>query len=192
MPDSRGDPITVHGRRLACENRMFRVYLDHIEGASQPAIPDFLVVEPRAVAGDFVTGVAVLPVIEDAIGLLRVYRHPVRRYSWEAPRGFIDAGETPEAAAARELEEETGLRCEPAALTHLGYVSPEPGVIRARLALFAASDCTRVRAFEAGELGHAAFRLFTRAEQRDLTLQSAIEDGTTLAALHRYATLEAR
>ncbi len=33
-----------------------------------------------------------------------------RRGSWDLPKGKIDKGETPEAAAVREVEEETGLK----------------------------------------------------------------------------------
>jgi ADP-ribose pyrophosphatase len=44
------------------------------------------------------------------IVLVRQYRHPLEAYTWEACAGGIDAGETPEAAAIRELREETGYR----------------------------------------------------------------------------------
>lgn len=36
------------------------------------------------------------------------YRPPLRAWSIEFPAGLIDEGETPEEAARRELEEETG------------------------------------------------------------------------------------
>ncbi|MFJ4679203.1 NUDIX domain-containing protein [Kitasatospora sp. NPDC088783] len=41
---------------------------------------------------------------------------PYGHGQWHAPSGKLDAGETPAAAAARELEEETGLTTDPAAL----------------------------------------------------------------------------
>jgi len=40
--------------------------------------------------------------------LVRQYRHPLGRDNWEVVAGGLDAGESPEDAAARELREETG------------------------------------------------------------------------------------
>ena len=40
--------------------------------------------------------------------LVRQYRHPLAREHWEVVAGVMNAGESPEEAAARELREETG------------------------------------------------------------------------------------
>jgi NADH pyrophosphatase NudC (nudix superfamily) len=42
---------------------------------------------------------------------------------WSLPGGFIEAGETPEAAVIREVEEETGLSCQPLRLLNAQGVS---------------------------------------------------------------------
>jgi ADP-ribose pyrophosphatase len=46
----------------------------------------------------------------DEVVLVRQYRYPLGAKTWELCAGGIDPGETPEAAAIRELREETGYR----------------------------------------------------------------------------------
>jgi 8-oxo-dGTP pyrophosphatase MutT (NUDIX family) len=46
---------------------------------------------------------------DDRVVLVGQWRYPLRRYSWEIVEGGTDDGETPEQAAARELQEEAGL-----------------------------------------------------------------------------------
>lgn len=70
--------------------------------------------------------VAVFAMTPDgAIPIVRQYRPAVEDYTWEFPAGTIDAGETPEQAAARELLEETGLRVE--TLLRTGSYHPDTG-----------------------------------------------------------------
>ncbi len=57
-------------------------------------------------------GVVIYPILKEdpeKIVLIRQYRYPVGDYLYELPAGLIDAGETPEEAAVREMKEETGL-----------------------------------------------------------------------------------
>lgn len=60
-------------------------------------------------------GVVIYPILKEdpeKIVLIRQYRYPVGDYLYELPAGLIDAGETPEEAAVREMKEETGLNFE--------------------------------------------------------------------------------
>lgn len=89
---------------------------------------------PDGRKGDFVQlevpdWVNVLPLITDDQGrecflLVRQYRHGSGRITVEFPAGAIDHGEMPEAAAARELLEETGYQAE--SLEQIGAVNPNP------------------------------------------------------------------
>ncbi len=57
-------------------------------------------------------GITIYAVTEEAeprIALVHEYRFPVDEYIYSLPSGLIDPGETAGEAAAREMEEETGL-----------------------------------------------------------------------------------
>jgi ADP-ribose pyrophosphatase len=43
------------------------------------------------------------------IPIVRQFRPAVETYTWELPGGLVEAAESPEATAARELQEETGV-----------------------------------------------------------------------------------
>lgn len=62
---------------------------------------------------------------KDKIILIRQYRHSVGKTLWEIPAGHIDNNETPEHAAKRELEEETGLEAKK--IRKIGKVFVSPG-----------------------------------------------------------------
>jgi len=82
--------------------------------------------------------VVLIPVDADGrVIFVKQYRAPLDRETWELPAGGIDPGETAEAAAARECEEEIGLV--PAALERLGSWYPTPGYCDEEMIFFKAS-----------------------------------------------------
>jgi ADP-ribose pyrophosphatase len=97
--------------------------------------------------------VIVIPVLDDGrLVLERIYRHPYRAWVTEFPAGGIEPGEDPCAAAARELEEETGYRA--ARCTHLHAIEAMPGLLRMRLHVVLAEGLTPggIQALEALEM----------------------------------------
>jgi len=70
--------------------------------------------------------------------LVRQYRHSVRRDLWELPAGSLDPGESPDAAAKRECEEEVGLV--PHRIDRLGGLYPTPGYCDEEMIFFRVSD----------------------------------------------------
>jgi ADP-ribose pyrophosphatase len=66
--------------------------------------------------------VAILPLLDNLPVLIKVFRHGLRDWSLEFPRGGADPGESPEAAARREVIEETGAT--EAELQPLGQFTP--------------------------------------------------------------------
>jgi 8-oxo-dGTP pyrophosphatase MutT (NUDIX family) len=182
-------PPVLAKRTLACENSRFSVFLDELTGQGWPSISDYLVVAPKQVSDNLVTGVAVLPICEGKIGLIKAYRHAIQGESWEIPRGFIEKDESVPASALRELEEETGLSCDPGEIKFLGFVTPDAGILAARVQVYAALRCKRIRPYGPTEVGHREFRLFYRADIDDLISRAEIQDPCTAVAYYRYITL---
>jgi len=69
----------------------------------------------------------VLAVHRRSILLVRQYRLPAEKSLWELPAGKVDEGETPMAAAKRELAEETGYRA--GRWRKLREFYPSPGLL---------------------------------------------------------------
>jgi 8-oxo-dGTP pyrophosphatase MutT (NUDIX family) len=70
--------------------------------------------------------------------MVRQWRHGSRTLSLEFPGGVCEAEEDPEAAAARELLEETAYM--PGRIRKLGEMSPNPALMTNRVHFFLAED----------------------------------------------------
>ncbi len=176
----------ILARRMMCENSKFKIFFDHIQWDNDEVVPDYIVVAPKIQTENHVTGVSILPVAEDRIGLIKVFRHAVGDFFWEVPRGFIDPGESAETAAVRELREETWLKCREKDLLTLGFITPEAGVLAARLQLFVALNCVQDDSYIANEIGHQEFRFFESRQVASMIEQSEIQDPSTIVIYFKY------
>jgi ADP-ribose pyrophosphatase len=82
--------------------------------------------------------VVLIPVRDDGqVVMIRQYRHALGRNIWELPAGNVDDGESAEAAAARECEEEIGQV--PTKVERMGSFYPTPGYCDEEMIFFRVS-----------------------------------------------------
>jgi 8-oxo-dGDP phosphatase len=79
---------------------------------------------------------------QDRVLLIWRHRFVQDQWGWELPGGDVDEGEEPGAAAARELEEQTGYRA--GRLEHLVTFQPLAEVVDAERVVFVGRDVQRV------------------------------------------------
>ena len=83
--------------------------------------------------------------------LIRQFRHAAGGFIIEVPAGKLDAGESPETCARRELEEEAGVQA--GELVRLGSILTTPGFTDEVIHLFLARDLApSTQALEADEV----------------------------------------
>jgi len=93
-------------------------------------------IHPRLFLPDFAI---VLPLLSpDRLVMIWNYRHAIQRWELELPAGHIEDGESPAAAAERELEEETGYKTR--SMKDLGWFFPSPGKSSQRAYAFLARN----------------------------------------------------
>ena len=127
---------------------------------------------------------AVVVDAQDNVLLVRQYRHAVGTELLEIPAGGIEEGETPEQAACRELQEETGFF--PQRLVNLGGFYAAPGYCTEYLHLYLACDLVpkplHAEDTESIEVVRVPF-----AEIPAMISSGKIRDAKSIAGLLRYS-----
>ncbi len=111
---------TVHGERSLYDSEWVSLHLADVELEDGRRFEHHVIrIATPAVA-------AVVHDPERGVLMIRRHRFITDTWGWEVPAGRLEAGEGPEAAAAREVLEETGWR--PGPLTPLGASRPMQGL----------------------------------------------------------------
>lgn len=126
-------------------------------------------------------GVVILAESEDGrIPLVRQHRYPINNDLLELPAGKQDAGEEPVVSAAREFEEETGLR--PLSLEHVCSYYTSPGFCD-ELLHFYYSDQLEKSEMAPVEDEDLEVEYYTLEEALEMVFKGEIVDGKTITAL---------
>jgi len=128
--------------------------------------------------------VVVLPVLADGrILLIQQYRHATRQYLWELVAGRMDPGETPKAAAARELIEETGYRAKRFRI--FLDIFPTPGFLVERMFILLAEGLTAGEA-EPEEDEKIISRSHDRKQLEEMIRGGKLRDAKSIAGILFY------
>ncbi|RED61615.1 NUDIX domain-containing protein [Cohnella lupini] len=130
--------------------------------------------------------VAVIAIIDNKMLVVEQFRKALEKVQVEIPAGKLDAFEEPEAAAFRELEEETGYRAKN--LVHLHSFSTSPGFAEEIVHLYYTDD------LEKGEvqLDDEEFltcEAISLDQAQDYIKQGRICDAKTLLAVYAWRML---
>jgi len=161
------------GSRVVYDGDILRLRLDEVELPSGCKTA-------REVA-EHADAVAIIA-LDDAGNVLleRQYRHAAGKEILEIPAGCIEPGESPEDAARREMQEETGFL--PQKLKKLGSFYSAPGWATEKLHLFLATDLvpSPLVAEDTDEIKLEAVPISRVSE---LISEGVIEDAKSIAGL---------
>jgi ADP-ribose pyrophosphatase len=164
-------------REVIRQGRIFRIEVDRVTLPTGHTLDMEIIRHPGSVV--------LLPMPGPGqIILIRQYRYTLDRYIWELPAGSLKPGEDPDSAAARECEEEIGLR--PGSIERLQGFYPTPGFCDELMIFY---RCTELRpppadsAAQKDEDEDIEPRTFTLAEARALVASGEIVDLKTVAGL---------
>ena len=169
---------TILSSNLDKSYRVFNLRTDHARSPRTGRSHDFFVMESS-------TWVNIIPLTPNReVVLVRQYRHGTRSLTLEIPGGLVEDRDDPEAAALRELREETGYTA--ASALSLGYVHPNPAIQNNRCYTFLAENVSPMGPQQQDEKEDIEVVLSPLHDIPRLIREGAITHALVIAAFYRY------
>jgi ADP-ribose pyrophosphatase len=121
---------------------------------------------------------------EEDVILIRQYRHGIQGFTLEIPGGIIEAEDSPEGAAVRELYEETGYRAKE--MISLGSVHANPAILNNICYTYLAKDVYQAGKQELDDKEDIEIVIKPLAEIPRLIKEGEITHSLILAAFYRF------
>jgi ADP-ribose diphosphatase len=178
----RGASGKILSSRMLYEGRVFSVRRDRVREPGAVEVTRDVVVHFGSVV--------LLPVFPGGeILLVRQYRHAVGCFLWELVAGRIEPGESPLAAARRELAEETGYTAR--RFRKLMDVFPTPGFLSEHMVVFACDGLAAGKAHPEADERIETHRFTLRRLER-MMRTGRLRDAKSIASILYYARFARR
>jgi 8-oxo-dGTP pyrophosphatase MutT (NUDIX family) len=175
-------PWTVISSTPDKSYRVFSLRTDRARSPRTGVAHDFFVLE----SAPWVNIIPLTP--DEQVVMVYQYRHGTRDITLEIPGGLVEAGDSPEAAAHRELREETGYQA--GSMTSLGFVHPNPAIQTNICHTFLARDVFPGGVQEQDEREDIGVVLIPLAEIPHLIRKGTISHALVIVAFHKLSLLE--